>query len=79
MNKGVLMLNHYEILSVTTDAPFSVIQSVYNAILKKHSPENYEGEKKMQAEKAIKKLTTAYEILSDKTKRKIYDESIGVK
>ncbi len=73
------MLNHYEILSVTTDAPFSVIHSVYNAILKKHSPENYEGDKRIQAEKAIKRLTTSYVILSDKTKRRIYDESIGIK
>jgi DnaJ-class molecular chaperone len=73
------MLNHYEILSVTTDAPFSVIHAVYNAILKKHSPENYEGDKRIQAEKAIKRLTTSYVILSDKAKRRIYDESIGIK
>jgi curved DNA-binding protein CbpA len=73
------MRNHYELLSITTDAPFSVIHSVYKAILKRHSPENYEGDKKIQAEKAINKLAIAYEILSDQTKRRIYDESIGIK
>lgn len=73
------MQTHYDALSITTDAPNSVIRAVYNAICQKHSPENYEGDKKIQAEKAIQKLTTAYETLSDSVKRKMYDESIGIK
>ncbi len=72
------MQTYYDVLTITTDAPNLVIRAVYDAICQKYSPENYEGDKKIQAEKAIKKLTIAYETLSDPIKRKNYDASIGI-
>lgn len=69
-------MNYYEILTVTKDAPISVIKAVYEAMIKKYSPDNHEGEKKIQIEKAIKHINVAYETLSDPDKRKKYDLDI---
>lgn len=48
------MQTHYDALTITTDAPNSVIRAVYNAICQKHSPENYEGEKKFKLKRLSK-------------------------
>ena len=71
------MLNHYEILTITRDAPISVINAVYNAIKEKYSPSKFDGEKKLQFEKAIQRLDIAYTVLSDSSKRKEYDNSLN--
>jgi hypothetical protein len=59
------LLTHYEILTISKDAPNSVVSAVYNAIKEKYSPEKYEGEKKMQIEKAIQRLERERDMTMD--------------
>jgi DnaJ-class molecular chaperone len=71
-----MKMNYYEVLTITKDAPISVIKAVYEAMIEKYSPDHYDGDKKIQAEKAIKHIHDAYKVLSDPDKRKNYDSNI---
>jgi len=63
---------YYKILNVNEDATLIEIKSAYRLLVKKYHPDrNYE--KKNDSE-MIKKINIAFEVLSDKNKRKDYDE-----
>lgn len=70
------MKNYYEILEVNPKASKEVIEKAYRVLAKKYHPDLYTGEKKQYAERKIKELNAAYNILSDEFLREQYDYEI---
>ena len=67
------MLNLYEILEVSEKASKEVIEKAYHVLAKKYHPDLQQEVQKQEAEKKMKQINEAYEILSDEEKRKEYD------
>lgn len=67
------MRNYYEILEVNPKASKEVIEKAYKVLAKKYHPDLYTGEKKQYAERKIKEINAAYNILSDEFLREQYD------
>ena len=61
---------YYAILGISQDANFQEIKKSYRKLAKKYHPDR---NKSPHAEEIIKKINEAFEILSDKRKRKQYD------
>lgn len=66
------MENYYEILEVNQKASKEVIAKVYKILAKKYHPDTTTCDKQ-EAEEKFKKISEAYETLSDDEKRKQYD------
>ena len=64
--------NLYQTLGVPKDASADAIRKAYRKLARKHHPDVNPNDKK--AEDAFKKVSTAYEVLSDDKRRKAYDE-----
>lgn len=64
--------DYYEILGVSRDADDAAIKKAYRKLAKKYHPDTNAGN--TQAEQKFKEITEAYNILSDKEKRKLYDQ-----
>jgi curved DNA-binding protein CbpA len=64
---------YYAILGVMPTAEFETIQAVYRALSKKYYP-NVSQQDKTKSEEKTREINEAYEILSDVSKRKKYDE-----
>lgn len=63
----------YEILEVSENASKEIIEKAYKVLAKKYHPDlQVEGDKQ-EAEKKMKQINEAYEVLSDEEKRKEYD------
>lgn len=73
---GENMKTLYEILEVSQTASKEVIEKAYKTLVKKYHPDLQSEEDKKQAEKTMKQLNEAYEILSDDEKRKEYDQTL---
>lgn len=70
-------MNYYEILGVTRSASQSEIKDAYKALVKKYHPDVYTGDKSF-AEKKIKEINVAYDVLSDFSQKQKYDtETFG--
>ena len=67
------MSNLYEILEVSQKASKEVIEKAYKVLAKKYHPDLQQGIEKQEAEKKMKEINEAYEILSDEEKRRQYD------
>lgn len=67
------MKNYYEILEVNPKASEDIIKKVYKIKIKQNHPDLFQGEEKKKAEEITKKITEAYDILSNKAKRQNYD------
>lgn len=63
--------DYYEVLGVRKDADASAIKKAYHRLAKKYHPDTNKGNAK--AEESFKEITEAYEVLSDKEKRRLYD------
>jgi molecular chaperone DnaJ len=62
--------NYYEVLGVAQDAGPDVIKKAYRKLARKYHPDvNHESD----AEERFKEVNEAYEVLSDREKRSIYD------
>ncbi|MBQ4379619.1 MAG: DnaJ domain-containing protein [Treponema sp.] len=61
----------YEILGVEKTASQKEIKSAYRKLAVKYHPDKNPGDK--AAEEKFKKITAAYDVLSDETKRRQYD------
>lgn len=70
------MKNYYEILEVNPKASKEVIEKAYRVLAKKYHPDLYIGEKKEYAERKIKEINAAYNILSDEFLREQYDSEL---
>lgn len=70
----------YEILEVSENASKEVIEKAYKTLAKKYHPDLQKDEySKNNAEKNMKKINEAYEILSNTDKRKEYDNELKQK
>jgi len=65
--------NYYEILGIEKDATTSDIKKAYRKLAMKWHPDKNQGEHKEKAEEMFKKISEAYQTLSDDEKRKQYD------
>jgi curved DNA-binding protein len=64
--------DYYETLGVAKDADEKAIKAAYRKLARKHHPDV--AENKAEAEAKFKEIGEAYEVLSDKDKRRKYDE-----
>jgi DnaJ-class molecular chaperone len=65
--------DYYEILGISRDASQQDIKKAYRELARKHHPDLHPGKDKENAEKMIKKINEAYEVLGDPEKRSKYD------
>ena len=72
------MKNYYEILEVSPNASYEVIEKAYRTLAKKYHPDIQPRDKLYWAEVNFKEITEAYEILSNEISRKNYDMKIGI-
>lgn len=70
------MKNYYEILEVNQRASKEIIEKAYKVLVKKYHPDLYTGEKQQYAEKKIKEINEAYNILSDEFLKEQYDNEL---
>lgn len=66
---------HYDNLKVARGAPQEVVRAAYKALSQKYHPDKNQGDEKAARIMAI--VNTAYNILSDPTRRKEHDEWIA--
>ena len=67
----------YEILEVSENASPEVIEKAYKVLVKKYHPDLQTGDSKAEAEKKMKQINEAYDILSNSEKRKVYDTELS--
>ncbi len=65
------MRDYYSVLGVKKGDPEKAIKSAYRRLARKYHPDVNAGDK--SAEERFKEISEAYEVLSDKKKREIYD------
>lgn len=65
--------NLYEILGVSKNASHDDIKKAYKKLAIRYHPDKNTGDGKEQAEEMFKKISEAYSVLSDPSKRKSYD------
>ncbi len=68
------MENYYKILGVSENVTNEELKKVYRKLAKKYHPDANVGN--TQAEEMFKKVSKAYEVLSDETSRAKYDREI---
>lgn len=64
--------DYYDVLGVARNADTGTIKKAYRKLAKKYHPDTNAGNE--QAAEKFKEATEAYNILSDKEKRKMYDQ-----
>lgn len=66
------MKKYYEVLGIAENASGEEIKKAYRKLARKYHPDVNPGNK--DAEEKFKEINEAYNVLSDETKRKTYDE-----
>lgn len=64
--------DYYDVLGVSRNADETQIKKAYRRLAKKYHPDTNAGD--ADAEQKFKEITEAYNVLSDKEKRKMYDQ-----
>jgi curved DNA-binding protein CbpA len=77
--RGVMMdfdssKDYYKVLGVDLNATEKQIKEAYHKLAKKYHPDLNQG----KTSEVFKEMSAAYDILSDPTKKKLYDETRGV-
>ena len=67
--------DYYEVLEISKNASDEVIKNAYRALAKKYHPDSSKDSSE-DVEKKMRQINEAYEILSNKEKRAIYDEEL---
>ena len=70
------MKNYYEILEVSPNASYEVIEKAYRTLAKKYHPDIQPRDKLYWTEVNFKEITEAYDVLSNPTLRKDYDAKL---
>ena len=70
-------IDYYEVLGVPRDASPGDIKKAYRKLAMKWHPDRHGHKDKAESEKTFKRISEAYEVLSDPKKRKKYDQ-LGV-
>lgn len=65
--------DYYRILEVDRHASPEIIEKAYKTLVKKYHPDLQQNDLKIKYEEKLKVVNEAYEILSDREKRKNYD------
>ena len=65
----------YQILGLLPDAEDIVIKAAYRSLSQKYHPDKWEGDSNF-AQKRMSEINLAYEVLSDDSKRAIYDREL---
>ena len=74
MKKKATHVDHYAILGIDSQASPSEVKSAYKKKVREWHPDQFgDPKKKKQAEQMMKNINTAYEVLNDPRKRRIYD------
>lgn len=68
-------MNYYDILNVSKNASQKEIKNSYKKLVKKYHPDVYAGDKSF-ADKKIKEINSAYDVLSNEDLKKEYDATI---
>ena len=63
--------DYYKLLGVARNSSIDDIKKAYRKLARKHHPDVNPGDK--QAEERFKRISEAYEVLSDPKKREVYD------
>lgn len=69
----MVMKDYYGILEVNEKASQEIIEKAYKTLVKKYHPDLYSSVQKRDAEKKLKDINEAYNILSDSFLRSQYD------
>ncbi len=67
------MKDYYRTLGVLDDAEDIIIRAAYKALAQRYHPDKWKGDPQ-EANKRMSDINEAYDVLSDSTKRKKYDE-----
>ena len=70
--------DYYELLEISRNASDEVVKNAYRALAKKYHPDTANVDKEL-IEKNMKQINEAYEVLSSKEKRAIYDQELKEK
>ena len=64
--------DYYDVLGIDKKADEAAIKKAYRKLAKKYHPDTNAGDP--EAEEKFKEVTEAYNVLSDKEKKKLYDQ-----
>lgn len=67
---------HYEILQIARNASDVVVRAAYRGLAQQHHPDKQPRDAR-NADDVMQVINAAYDVLSDSTKRRAYDEWIG--
>ena len=74
MKRKATFVDHYAILGLEKGASSHEIQAAYKKMVREWHPDRYSDKnKKKEAESMMKKINTAYDVLGDPDKKRMYD------
>lgn len=69
--------NHYTVLGVAQTASEAEIRRRFKALARERHPDRFQGAEKEKAEGEFQELTQAFNVLTDATRRRQYDQELG--
>lgn len=72
----IMEKNYYDILEINRNASPEIIEKAYKTLVKKYHPDLQEDGLKQEYEAKLKGINEAYEVLSDASKKELYDSKL---